>query len=59
VIEPTVLGFLGKKDARSEIWKYFGYFADSEEKPTDRQRPVCKIQTKGVCSPQTHVCKMM
>src|SRR4029434_8733711 len=32
---PTVLGLLKKKDARSEIWKYFGYVADCEGKPID------------------------
>ena len=37
---------------RSEIWNYFRYIADSEGKPTDTQRPVCKFsfkatQTKG------------
>ena len=41
-----------KKDARSEMWKYLSYISDSEGKPTDTTRPVCKtcfrsLQTKG------------
>ena len=41
-----------KKDARSEMWKYCSYISDSEGKPTDTTRPVCKkcfrsLQTKG------------
>ncbi|CAM4652314.1 unnamed protein product [Leuciscus chuanchicus] len=41
-----------KDDARSEIWKYFAYLADSDGKATDKSRPVCRqcnkqIQTKG------------
>ena len=41
-----------KKDARSEIWKYLSDISDSEGKPTDTTRPVCKtcfrsLQTKG------------
>ena len=35
-------------DARSEIWKYFTFVADSEGKPTDTTKPVCKsVMTKG------------
>ncbi|KAM4606602.1 thiamine pyrophosphokinase 1 isoform 1-T1 [Polymixia lowei] len=39
-------------DARSEIWHYFSYIADSLGNPTDTTRPVCKrcfkpTQTKG------------
>ena len=49
---PLRLGFVDKKYARSEIWKYFSYISDSEGKPTDPTRPVCKkcfrsLQTKG------------
>ncbi|XP_063757877.1 E3 SUMO-protein ligase ZBED1-like [Eleginops maclovinus] len=41
-----------KDDARSEIWRYFAYLADSEGKATDMSRPVCRkcykqLQTKG------------
>ena len=41
-----------KDDARSEIWKYFAYLADSEGKASDTARPVCRqcfkqLQTKG------------
>ena len=31
----------------SEIWNYFGYEADSEGKPIDTQRPVCKTCFKA------------
>ena len=31
-----------KAEARSEIWKYFTYVADSKGKPTDTTMPVCK-----------------
>ena len=31
-------------EARSEIWKYFAYVADSEGKPTDTMRPRCCIK---------------
>ncbi|KAJ7992907.1 hypothetical protein DPEC_G00266940 [Dallia pectoralis] len=52
---PTVAAgprLVGKDDARSEIWKYSAYLADSEGKATDKLRPVCRhckkqIQTKG------------
>ena len=36
-----------RKDARSEIWKYFGYEADTEGKPIDIHRPVCKTYFKS------------
>ncbi|KAJ7992773.1 hypothetical protein DPEC_G00282180 [Dallia pectoralis] len=52
---PTVAAgprLVGKDDARSEIWKYFAYLADSEGEATDKLRPVCchckkQIRTKG------------
>ena len=37
-----------KADTRSEIWKYFAYFADSKGKPTDTSKPVCKRCLKSV-----------
>ena len=44
---PTVLGLLEKKKvARSEIWNYFGYIADSEGKPPTRRDPSAKDVTK-------------
>ncbi|KAL1250025.1 hypothetical protein QQF64_021030 [Cirrhinus molitorella] len=41
-----------KVDARSEIWHYFAYIADSQGKPTDITKPICKkcfnpTQAKG------------
>ena len=43
---------VNKKDGRSEIWNHFAYLADSEGKPEDTLKPVCKtcyrgVQTKG------------
>ena len=39
-------------DARSKIWKYFAYVADSKGKPMDTTKSICKpyfqsIMTKG------------
>ena len=40
--------YVKKAEARSEIWKYLAYVADSKGKPTDTTRPVCKWWFKSV-----------
>ena len=40
--------YVKKAEARSEIWKYLAYVADSKGKPTDTTRPVCKRCFKSV-----------
>jgi len=44
----------GKKDARREMCKYFYCITESEGKPTDTQRPVCRPCSKPH-RPNTHL----
>ncbi|KAL6456345.1 hypothetical protein MHYP_G00348880 [Metynnis hypsauchen] len=43
---------ISKESSRSAVWKYFGFEADTDGKPKDMNKPVCKrcfrnISTKG------------
>ena len=47
-----------KADAQSKIWHYFGYIDDSQDKPTDTTKPICKRCFKPMQAKRANMSKL-